>query len=444
MVFRTISDNIRSFFLKEEELEQEPKKAPDAAVELFERPLKGSAQEHRIVEHRLQPERPKLPFSSGQLRERLAAAQAPVEPRKSVRDEPEIDISSQIAEFEQAMSGIPVAAETVSRPNPSASPVASAPSASLSGAQHPPPRRRDGYFSDVAKLLKERGYDDGLLAESVDRMKEHHARRSANAQYEARVSRMEQALAHKLAELQGLEHDWATKHDEIEAAEERMASLEEAIIASTEELKALVATMRSGVLNESSVPLSASPSFPADSPSAPSSSPSSLSSSTVPSSPSNPVPLPVAPPAVPAPSSDVAPFADAPPRAAPSVVSAPSAPVSPVVPTVSVPLAASPPPAASPPSVPAAPATSSGRSAAPIGPSATTDDPFRLADGRLVFSLAELKLLLPTMDDGVFYHHLSPSRNDFAAWIRDVFHDALLAERVAHASSKYVLAASLP
>jgi hypothetical protein len=51
-------------------------------------------------------------------------------------------------------------------------------------------------------------------------------------------------------------------------------------------------------------------------------------------------------------------------------------------------------------------------------------------------SIRELKNALITMDNEVYYHHVTPERNDFATWIRDVFNEYELAHKVRATKSK--------
>ncbi len=395
LVFGTILENIKSFFQKEEELEHEPKQAPDAAVELFEKPLAWE-QSHRIVAHSLKGEpspQPKLPFTSEQLRRRLqeappgpvtrAEGNGPVESQRPApaAPEPKEDISSQIVEFEQAISAIP-------GEDGSSIPLSSAKERSRAAPGHP-----SSYFRKAA-------LQDGLAPEELlARMKEHHAQRLARERHDETVRGMEQELARLMAELQGLERDWAAKQEEIEAARERVAELEEAILAKGGELQEALARMKE---QEARSPPEAGPADDAR-PQEP-----------IPAAPSEHGPSP----------DDAVPSQD---NAA--GVTAGTQP--------SEPSAAGPrEPMGVPPKPEAVAEEASRRAIAP-------EQRFFLADGSALSSLAELKDALLRMDDRVFYGHVTPERNDFAAWIAGVFKDEALAERVRHVRTKYELAGLL-
>ncbi len=394
LVFRSIAENVKSFFVKEEELEHDAKKAPDAAIELYEKPI---SKDHHIVDHKLGATPPplasgspaatpvpKLPFSSAQLRERLVATAArpsepqpapssalPVSPssasspveRQEVR-QPEVheeDISSQIAEFEQAMGAVP-GAEAFGSEHAVSSP------RSQTGAAWP---YGEGFFADVARRLKERGYDDAALENALGQMKRHHAQRHAESQQRVKQQELEHGLSQKLAELQGLEREWAAKSGEVEAARQRMAELEGMIAERTGELRELVSLIREqgGSLDESALEPGSTP--------GPESVPESV------------------------------------PESAPDVV---------------------------PRSVPEAVPEQGPRDYGGHVPAPEAAHSFILADGQELVTMQDLREALLSMGDATFHHHVTPERNDFSTWILDVFKDRGLAERVRHASNRYVMA----
>ncbi|MBI5388821.1 hypothetical protein HZB01_00400 [Candidatus Woesearchaeota archaeon] len=61
---------------------------------------------------------------------------------------------------------------------------------------------------------------------------------------------------------------------------------------------------------------------------------------------------------------------------------------------------------------------------------------FMVVDGSSAGSIYELAQRLEHMADDVFYHHVNDSRNDFGNWIKDVFKESELAERVFNARSR--------
>jgi hypothetical protein len=61
---------------------------------------------------------------------------------------------------------------------------------------------------------------------------------------------------------------------------------------------------------------------------------------------------------------------------------------------------------------------------------------FRLENGRELRSVRELANYLPQMDEEMFRHHVGPAYNHFADWVRGVFHDDNLAQRIATARTR--------
>jgi len=51
----------------------------------------------------------------------------------------------------------------------------------------------------------------------------------------------------------------------------------------------------------------------------------------------------------------------------------------------------------------------------------TVENAFYLQDGRYINKITDLVFAIKETDDHVFYHHVTPERNDFAVWIGDVF-----------------------
>lgn len=58
---------------------------------------------------------------------------------------------------------------------------------------------------------------------------------------------------------------------------------------------------------------------------------------------------------------------------------------------------------------------------------APEDKCFWLSDGKVLRNLSELANALAKMDGKVFKHHVDSKKNDFAAWVKDVFGQEKLA-----------------
>ena len=61
---------------------------------------------------------------------------------------------------------------------------------------------------------------------------------------------------------------------------------------------------------------------------------------------------------------------------------------------------------------------------------------FVLCSGKEIKNLREFAHDLGEMEDFVFDHHVSDQRNDFVSWIKDVFDDLELAEKVSQEKDK--------
>ncbi|MBN2422305.1 DUF87 domain-containing protein [Candidatus Woesearchaeota archaeon] len=64
------------------------------------------------------------------------------------------------------------------------------------------------------------------------------------------------------------------------------------------------------------------------------------------------------------------------------------------------------------------------------------DQYFKLSDGRVIKSLQELHDSLANMDDNLFKTHVTDQKNDFSSWIKSVFHDQELSDKLATIKSK--------
>ncbi len=61
---------------------------------------------------------------------------------------------------------------------------------------------------------------------------------------------------------------------------------------------------------------------------------------------------------------------------------------------------------------------------------------FYLRDGKALKSIAELSVALQKMSDDVFNHHVTSDKNDFSAWIADVFSEPLFAKALKKVKGK--------
>jgi len=61
---------------------------------------------------------------------------------------------------------------------------------------------------------------------------------------------------------------------------------------------------------------------------------------------------------------------------------------------------------------------------------------FYCNDGSVFKSIEEFAVSLKNMDEATFHYHVSPQRNDFAIWIRHVFHEHGLGDALEKAKNK--------
>ena len=61
---------------------------------------------------------------------------------------------------------------------------------------------------------------------------------------------------------------------------------------------------------------------------------------------------------------------------------------------------------------------------------------FVVADGRRLKNIIELADALETMSEEIFSHHVNEFKNDFSAWVKDIFYDHSLAEDMARAKNR--------
>lgn len=72
----------------------------------------------------------------------------------------------------------------------------------------------------------------------------------------------------------------------------------------------------------------------------------------------------------------------------------------------------------------------------PIRRDAPQENVFILCNGQPVKNVKELADILEKLEDHVFSHHVRPGHNDFSAWVKDVFKDAELAEKLTGVKDK--------
>jgi hypothetical protein len=61
---------------------------------------------------------------------------------------------------------------------------------------------------------------------------------------------------------------------------------------------------------------------------------------------------------------------------------------------------------------------------------------FVLCNGKPVKNIRELADVMEELEDQVFNYHVTPEKNDFANWVKDIFKDIELAEKLAGAKDK--------
>jgi len=61
---------------------------------------------------------------------------------------------------------------------------------------------------------------------------------------------------------------------------------------------------------------------------------------------------------------------------------------------------------------------------------------FHLCDGKILKHYKELADALAAVDDNVFFHHANADKNDFAAWVKEVFKEEQLADDLLNAQNK--------
>ena len=65
------------------------------------------------------------------------------------------------------------------------------------------------------------------------------------------------------------------------------------------------------------------------------------------------------------------------------------------------------------------------------------DKSFVLSNGRKIATIKELADNLEAIDDSTFQYHVNDERNDFSAWVGDVFGDSKLSRQLSHVKAKH-------
>ena len=70
-----------------------------------------------------------------------------------------------------------------------------------------------------------------------------------------------------------------------------------------------------------------------------------------------------------------------------------------------------------------------------------TEKEFRLNNGTKIKGLRELASILPKLDEETFAYHVNDEKNDFEKWIKDVFKNTTLADKIKDITSPTIIAA---
>lgn len=271
IVFSTITENIRSFFQREEEYGAKPKVVPEAASEVFERAGSVSAPT-RIIDRPLpdqarRPDATPLPFSPDELRAALKRATVPPQqpqpiteptPLPAAPTADPLQFRMELAEFEDALrsahntaaptnnaietSGATTSARTIA--NPTTTPQQASVDMRAQNINAAPTKSFFGEFEQF--MMREDLQAEGVLEEDiVRRMREFHEHRKENKEYYLFSKDLETAAGRKLDELKALEHDWFRARAAIDDMERSMVMIEHEIEARGSELKALVTQAKS-------------------------------------------------------------------------------------------------------------------------------------------------------------------------------------------------------
>lgn len=264
-------ENIKSFFVREDELLAKPKNIPESASEVFERPGARTAP-HRIVERPLPagstPTQPQaLPFSPEQLRSALARQQRPVQATPPVpATEPAVrapvieerEIAGEIDAFESALRNAhrEVDATTARSGTRDALETGHAASAIARPARTAPAPRESAFDTFDRFLLEENLASDDLLDKDIlHRLREFHKHQREGKQYYLYTQDAKAAIARKIGQLKLLEREWLGTRDELDDLEHGLTSIEQEIETRSRELRDLLSQAKSATRLEKTAPI---------------------------------------------------------------------------------------------------------------------------------------------------------------------------------------------
>lgn len=275
MVFRTIKENIMSFFQKEGELLQEPKKVPDAASEVMGDPKKDFTKydaPQRIIENRADDlgvvkQSARLPYSAAQLKDALnkntsapqfspqptqpthamqttQATQAmPSSSLEKIQSPPPNAQKEPVPAFDEDIRAFEDAIREVSGSSSHASSSTEYSADATKHISHAPATTplKDGFFSSFEEFLETGSLDSSHLdGDLLHKMRNYHERRDEGKEPFVHQRDATEAVRRRLYELQVLEHEWHRRYHEARDLERSMIHLEEEIDERARSLRTLL------------------------------------------------------------------------------------------------------------------------------------------------------------------------------------------------------------
>jgi hypothetical protein len=76
------------------------------------------------------------------------------------------------------------------------------------------------------------------------------------------------------------------------------------------------------------------------------------------------------------------------------------------------------------------------QTSSPVKRDAPETNCFVLCNGKPVKNIKELADIMEELEDHVFNFHVTPEKNDFATWVKDIFQDVELAQKLAGVKDK--------